>query len=61
MTPIAVTVGSNRVIPGGGILHPVGNVGLNPEEERRFRRKLVEQSLEALKTKLAEQKLFPRL
>jgi glycine reductase complex component B subunit gamma len=61
MTPIAVTVGSNRVIPGGGILHPVGNAGLNPEEERRFRRKLVEQSLEALKTKLAEQKLFPRL
>ncbi len=58
MTPIAVTVGSNRVVPGGGILHPVGNADLNPAEERRFRRKLVEQALEALRTQLSKSKLF---
>ncbi len=58
MTPIAVTVGSNRILPGGGILHPVGNADLNAEEERRFRRKLVEQALVALQTKLTEQRLF---
>jgi len=60
MTPIALMVGSNRVIPGSGIVHPVGNVDLEPKAEKALRRTIVEKALEALQTELTEQKLFPR-
>ncbi len=60
MTPIALMVGSNRIIPGFGIIHPVGNADLAPQEEKRLRRAIVEKALEALKTEVHEQMLFPR-
>jgi glycine reductase len=60
MTPIALMVGSNRVVPGGGIVHPVGNAELDPPEEKRLRRSLVDKALEAIESKLDNQKLFDR-
>lgn len=60
MTPIAMMVGSNRVVPGGGIVHPVGNAELDLTEEKRLRRVLVEKALEAIESKLEHQKLFER-
>ena len=60
MTPIAIMVGANRVIPGAGILHPVGNAGLDPPEEKRLRRVIVQRALEALKKDIQEQELFER-
>lgn len=60
MTPIAVMVGSNRIIPGSGIVHPVGNADLDPRSEKKLRRAIVEEALKALQTELTEQKLFPR-
>lgn len=60
MTPIAVMVGSNRIIPGSGIVHPVGNADLDPKSEKKLRRAIVEEALKALQTELTEQKLFPR-
>jgi len=60
MTPIAVMVGSTRIIPGSGVVHPVGNADLDPKAERVLRRAIVEKALEALQTELTEQKLFPR-
>ena len=59
MTPVALMVGSNRIIPGSGIVHPVGNADLDPEAEKALRRAIVEKALEALQTELQEQKLFP--
>lgn len=59
MTPIAVMVGANRIIPGSGVVHPVGNVDLDPKAEKTLRRAIVEKALEALQTELTEQKLFP--
>ena len=59
MTPIAVMVGSNRIIPGFGVIHPVGNIDLAPEEERALRHRIIEEALEALQTELTEQKVFP--
>ena len=59
MIPVALMVGSNRIIPGSGIAHPVGNTDLDPKAERTLRRAIVEQALEALQTELTEQKLFP--
>jgi glycine reductase len=60
MTPIARMVGSNRIIPGGGIVHPVGNAEMDREEERRLRRSLVEAALAALEERLEAQKLYAR-
>jgi len=61
MTPVALMVGSNRVIPGCGIVHPVGNEDLDPEAEKRLRQTIVEMALEALQTEITEQKLFRRV
>ena len=60
MTPIAVMIGANRIIPGAGVIHPLGNADLDPEAEKTLRRAIVEEALEALQTELTEQKLFPR-
>ena len=60
MTPIALMVGSNRIVPASGIVHPLGNADLSQLEERKLRRTIVEKALEALQTELEEQRLFPR-
>jgi glycine reductase len=61
MTPIAMMVGANRVIPGGGIVHPVGNADLDPDGERCLRRDIVGKALEALEKKVEDQTLFERI
>ena len=58
MTPIALMVGSSRVVPGGGILHPVGNAELEPKAEKALRRAIVEKALEALRTEVGKPTLF---
>jgi len=59
MTPIAVMIGANRIIPGAGVVHPLGNIDLDPKAEKTLRRAIVEKALEALQIELTEQKLFP--
>ena len=61
MTPIALMIGSNRIIPGAGIMHPVGNAELEPEEEHRLRRAIVRQALNALDMEIQSQQLFERI
>jgi glycine reductase len=56
--PVAVQVGSNRIIPSVSVLHPTGNAELTPEQEKRVRREIVVKALEALKAKIEEQKVF---
>jgi glycine reductase len=41
-------VGSNRVIQGNGIVHPLGQPDLPPEEEKALRERILRQALEAL-------------
>jgi len=60
MTPVALMVGSNRIIPGSGICHPVGNIDLDPKIEKELRRAIVGKALEALQTEVQEQMLFAR-
>ena len=59
MTPVAVMVGANRVVPAAGIIHPMGNAELPPEEEKKLRRRIVEQALLALATDVAQPTVFP--
>ena len=61
MTPIALMIGSNRIVPGAGIIHPVGNPELSPVEEKKLRRALVQKALSALELNLNQQQLFERV
>ena len=58
MTPVAVMVGANRIVPAAGIIHPLGNAELPPDEEKALRRRIVEQALRALKTEVAKPTVF---
>ena len=58
MTPIAEMVGSNRVVQGNGIVHPVGESGASAEQERLLRRRIIERALQALSTPVEAPTLF---
>jgi len=60
MTPVALMVNSNRIVPGNGIVRPVGNADLEPKAEKALRQAIVEMALEALQTEVTAQTLFPR-
>jgi glycine reductase len=47
--PVAKMVGANRVVLGNGIVQVVGNASVSAEEEKKVRRRLVEEALDALR------------
>ncbi len=58
VVPISLTVGANRIVPTIAIPHPLGDPKMDPEEEKKLRRKLVEKALKALETEVSEQTVF---
>ena len=60
VTPISLTVGANRIVPTIAIPHPLGNPALEPAEEKKLRRKLVEKALVALTTPVDKQTVFEK-
>jgi len=58
MTPVAVMVGANRIVPAAGIIHPLGNTELSAEDEKALRRRIVERALQALRTEVAQPTVF---
>jgi len=48
MVPVAEMVGSHRIVTGNGIVHPLGDAERSPAEERRIRRRILEEALTAL-------------
>jgi len=46
--PVAKMVGANRLVLGNGIVHVVGDAKVSPEDEKKVRRRLVEQALAAM-------------
>jgi glycine reductase len=58
MTPVAVMVGANRIVPAAGIIHPLGNAELSPAEEKVLRRRIVERALQALQTEVERPTVF---
>lgn len=60
VVPISQTVGANRIVPAVAIPHPLGNPSLDPAEEKKLRRAIVERALEALATEITEQTVFER-
>ena len=51
-------VGSNRIVSGNKIVNPVGNADLSPQDEKEFRRSIIEKALKALQANVEEQTLF---
>jgi betaine reductase len=49
---LAEGVGANRIVMGKAIPHPVGDPGRSPAEERRLRKRLVQEALEILTTRV---------
>jgi len=47
-------VGSNRIVRGKAITSVVGDPDLSPDEERRFRKRLLRTALDALQTPVEE-------
>ena len=56
--PVALMVGSNRIVKGSKIVNPVGNADLEPQDEKELRRSIVEAALEALQTDVNGPTLF---
>jgi glycine reductase len=50
MVSVARGVHANRIIKGTAVVHPVGNPTLSAEDEREWRRNLVEKALNALQS-----------
>ena len=61
VTPISLTVGANRIIPTLAIPHPLGNPALDPEEEKKLRRKLDEQAIKSFTIEVDKQTVFENL
>ena len=47
---LAKSIGSNRIVRGKAITNVVGDPSLNLQDERKFRKSLVQKALEALRT-----------
>ncbi len=58
VTPISMTVGANRIVPAVAIPHPLGNPALDPIDQKKLRRSIVEKALHALTVEIEEQTIF---
>ena len=57
---IAKRVGAPRIVPTRGIPFPTGDPELSPEQERAWRRQLLERALHAVTTPVSEPTVFDR-
>ena len=55
---IAKRVGAPRIVPTRGIPFPTGDPELSPEQERAWRRQLLERALVAVATQVSEPTVF---
>jgi len=58
MSPLAQSVGANRIVRGKAVPYPFGDPSLVPAEERAYRRRLVEQAIVALETSVEGPTIF---
>ncbi len=58
LVSIALRVGAPRIVPTRGIPYPTGDPELGPEQERAWRRQLVERALVAVATSVSEPTVF---
>jgi betaine reductase len=59
ITPVALMVGSNRIVPAQKIVNPLGNAELEANKECELRREIVGAALAALETEVTEPTILP--
>jgi betaine reductase len=55
---LAEDVGANRIVEGKAIPYPLGDPVRPPEEERAYRRRVVQEALKALQTQVDKPTVF---
>lgn len=58
MSPLAQSIGANRIVRGKAVPNPFGNPDLTMDEERALRRRIIERALEALGSAVAQPTVF---
>lgn len=58
MVPVALTVGTNKIVPTISIPYPFGDPSTSKEEQYDLRYKLVRRALDALTENVEEQTVF---
>ena len=58
IVPIMLTVGTNRIVPGVAIPHPVGDPALGTEGDKAARRELLLRAFKAMQSDITEQTIF---
>ena len=58
LCPLVKSVGANRIVEGRAVMHVFGDPELPPEDELRYRRKVVATALEALQTEVSKPTVF---
>ena len=56
---VAESMACSRIIRGAGVMHVTGDPELSEEEERNWRRRLVDGALRALETSVDGPTIFP--
>jgi len=58
ITPISLTIGANRIVPGMRTPHPLGDSKQSAEKQYELRKNLVQCALKALQTPVTGQIIF---
>lgn len=58
LVPVAMTVGTNKIVPTISIPYPLGDPQISNEEQYKLRYKIVRRALEALTEEITEQTVF---
>lgn len=58
ITPVAVMVGSNRIVSAGKIVSPLGDAGKSEKAEKELRRAILRTALKALQTEVSGPTVF---
>ena len=58
VVPISLTIGANRIVPAGGIPHPLGDPRLGEPKSTQIRYEIVEKALETLTVPVDKQTVF---
>ena len=58
LVSVASRVGAPRIVAARGIPYPTGDPSLSPEDERRWRRRVVERALEVLTIPVPQPTVF---
>ena len=58
MSPLAQSVGANRIVRGRAVPNPFGDPAIGPDEEYSFRKRVLERALEALDRTVTQPTVF---